>query len=150
MPRVLQVFKPLVLRIDWGNERLVPDLRQPILFLGGDRDELVPPAHMRRLHALAARSAHRDQYIVKGGTHNDTWHRGGEAYYRAFKKFIDKVQELRQVSPSLDGSTDNDTANRNGNFISNAADPVLFEKQEKASIPIMPTLFGGGSKQKKS
>ena len=52
-----------------------------MLLFKGDRDELVPTFHMIRLHELASNSAYADFYSVRGGTHNDTWERGGQAYY---------------------------------------------------------------------
>ena len=54
----------------------------------GDRDELVPPVHMRTLHNLAVLSTHRDYFSVAGGTHNDTFEVAGIEYYRRLHAFI--------------------------------------------------------------
>jgi len=51
------------------------------LVVPGDSDQLVPPAHMRKLYDLAAKSTLRQFYSVLHGTHNDTWELGGEEYY---------------------------------------------------------------------
>jgi fermentation-respiration switch protein FrsA (DUF1100 family) len=37
----------------------VPQLRVPILFISGLADELIPPAHMRRLYDLATNAKQR-------------------------------------------------------------------------------------------
>jgi fermentation-respiration switch protein FrsA (DUF1100 family) len=50
----------------------------------GDSDELVPHHHMRLLYELATGSSFRDLFIVKNGTHNDTWERAGSAYYEVY------------------------------------------------------------------
>lgn len=51
------------------------------IFFAGDSDQLVPPFHMKALYDLAIQSLHKDFFTVLGGTHNDTWERGGERYY---------------------------------------------------------------------
>jgi fermentation-respiration switch protein FrsA (DUF1100 family) len=48
MPLV-KMFKGLILRIGWHSDRRVALLSQPMLFMSGLNDELVPPAHMREL-----------------------------------------------------------------------------------------------------
>ncbi|GMH89618.1 hypothetical protein TrVE_jg9225 [Triparma verrucosa] len=81
-------LKPLVLRIGWDNEELAPQIKVPILFLSGGRDELVPPFHMKRLYELSTQSAKAVFHLVRDGTHNDTWQRGGRSYWEAFSAFV--------------------------------------------------------------
>lgn len=67
-------------------------IRRPILFLSGLRDELVPPSHMEMLYAKAA--AHNKQCLFVDfptGAHMDTWEAGGDRYWRTIKEFVDKV-----------------------------------------------------------
>ena len=78
----VRLLKDLVLRIGWNNDRLIGDLQQPIFFISGDSDQLVPPAHMSELFRLAARSAGKELWSVPGGGHNDTWEVLGLTYYR--------------------------------------------------------------------
>jgi pimeloyl-ACP methyl ester carboxylesterase len=80
MPYV-SIFKHLILRIKWDSDEKIKDLKQPILFISGDSDELVPPTHMKALYDFATKSVHRDFYSVLGGRHNDTWDVAGRAYY---------------------------------------------------------------------
>jgi len=51
-------------------------------------DELVPPAHMEKLHELAIKSAFKDFYKVPGGRHNNTFDVGGVNYYQAYRSFF--------------------------------------------------------------
>ncbi|GLE02655.1 hypothetical protein PINS_up011496 [Pythium insidiosum] len=89
---LLSYFKPLVLRINWDSETLIQSVSHPILFVAGEQDELVPPSHMRRLHELAARSSRRAVWhSVPNGTHNDTWLRGGAAYYEVLRSFLESL-----------------------------------------------------------
>ncbi|GMH75930.1 hypothetical protein TL16_g06911 [Triparma laevis f. inornata] len=97
MPLVAPL-KSLILRIGWDNELLVPQIKVPILFLSGGRDELVPPFHMKRLYELATQSEKAVFYEVKDGTHNDTWQRGGRSYWEAFGAFVTAAVGAAQVS----------------------------------------------------
>ena len=46
---------------------------------------------MRRLYQLSTSSVKAVLHVVPGGTHNDTWVRGGVKYWEAFRHFIDAV-----------------------------------------------------------
>ncbi|ETV85902.1 hypothetical protein, variant 1 [Aphanomyces astaci] len=87
----LSYVKPVVLRLDWSNEGRIPTLTHPILFVAGERDELVPHTHMQKLHALATKSIRRQWLPIPRGTHNDSWMRGGLDYFFALKRFIDSA-----------------------------------------------------------
>jgi fermentation-respiration switch protein FrsA (DUF1100 family) len=87
----LRHFKQLVLRMDWPSRTRAATVRCPLLFVSGLRDELVPPAHMRQLYELATEASFRDWLAVPKGTHNDTYYRGGEAYYRKLCRFVDRA-----------------------------------------------------------
>lgn len=56
-------------------------LKQPIMFISGDADQLVPPAHMKELYELSTESSTRDFYSISGGGHNDTFNAAGPTYY---------------------------------------------------------------------
>lgn len=87
----LRLVKPLVLRLDWNSERAIQNLPHPMLFVAGLEDELVPHSHMRTLFTLARKSARPVWYAVPNGTHNDTWLRGGDAYFDALRNFLDAL-----------------------------------------------------------
>jgi fermentation-respiration switch protein FrsA (DUF1100 family) len=49
----------------------------PILYITGDKDELVPLEMTLKLFNLSEKSVFKDLYIVKDGEHNDSWLKGG-------------------------------------------------------------------------
>nr|GMC92670.1 PHD finger protein ALFIN-LIKE 4-like isoform X1 [Ipomoea batatas] len=70
-----------------------PDkIKQPILFLSGLQDELVPPSHMEMLYARAA-ACNRQCLFVKfpTGMHMDTWLAGGDKYWRTIQQFMEQT-----------------------------------------------------------
>lgn len=87
----LSYVKPIVLRIDWNNEKAIQRVTHPILFVAGKQDELVPYHHMTTLHKLATSSKRVVWLEIPNGTHNDTWLRGGEQYFVALREFLNLV-----------------------------------------------------------
>ena len=85
-------LKALLLRIGWDSEVAIKGLKQPIMFIAGARDELVPHAHMIQLHDLATASVHLDWFLVKNGSHNDSWVQAGTEYYVRLKAFMDRLR----------------------------------------------------------
>ncbi|KAI3754159.1 hypothetical protein L1987_53937 [Smallanthus sonchifolius] len=88
-----------------------PDkIKQPILFLSGLRDQMVPPFHMEMLYAKAA--AHNKNCIFVDfptGTHMDTWLAGGDRYWNTVRTFLqqnvlEKSHHNRNDSESSDGA----------------------------------------------
>ena len=75
-----------VIRTRMDNESKIGRVDVPTLVLHGDRDAIVPLAHGRRLHELAARPA--GFHVIEGAGHNDTWLVGGEPYADAWKAFL--------------------------------------------------------------
>ena len=65
----------------------IPDVRSPVLILHGDRDDLVPADHARRLFDAAA--GPKSLYLIGGASHNDTYLVGGAPYFDALRTFID-------------------------------------------------------------
>lgn len=88
---LVKYFKALILRIGWRSDERIQNVTQPLLFISGLADELVPPSHMMQLKRLATRSKYAQVYTVADGTHNDTMFKGGIAYYRTFREFILRV-----------------------------------------------------------
>ena len=92
----LTPMKAVVLRIGWNSYRLVPTLHTPTLYLAGLQDELVPHFHMQQLYQLqkngsSSNNPHVELYVVPEGTHNETWLRGGVAYWEAIQRFLQQV-----------------------------------------------------------
>ena len=109
-------LKSILLRINWNSEEIAPKLSLPIMYISGTSDELVPKSHMSGLYEISRRLNPSTRiYNVKGGTHNDTWIRGGQDYWRKFNSFVVEVlgsangQQVHigvHVSESVDGSGD--------------------------------------------
>lgn len=78
----------------WPNINLIPKIRLPILFLSGLKDELIPPAHMRKLYGAATASTHRMLHEVAEGEHNDTFLQGGSLYYEVVSQFMSRCIAL--------------------------------------------------------
>ncbi|XP_076938853.1 alpha/beta hydrolase domain-containing protein WAV2-like isoform X1 [Bidens hawaiensis] len=78
-----------VVRSPWNTIDAIAEVKQPILFLSGLRDEMVPPFHMEMLYAKAA--AHNKKCIFVDfptGMHMDTWLAGGDHYWKTVRTFI--------------------------------------------------------------
>jgi fermentation-respiration switch protein FrsA (DUF1100 family) len=71
-------------------------VRIPILFIVGLNEEVIPPTHTNQLFNAAEYSVFKHKHFVPGGTHNDTWIKGGKDYMFSIKDFIEKVNELKQ------------------------------------------------------
>jgi hypothetical protein len=83
----LSPVKFLVLNIRWHNDEKIASLRQPMLFISGDSDELVPPVQMKKLADLATKSSKVEFFSVAAGRHNDSWEVAGSKYYQVIDVF---------------------------------------------------------------
>ncbi len=70
----------------WESASLISAVKCPILFLSGQRDELVPPSMTQRLYALATNSSKKTMELFPTGQHNTTWCCGG--YYDALVRWV--------------------------------------------------------------
>ena len=57
------------------------------MFLVAERDEIVPPEQGRQLFELAKQP--KTLYVIPGAGHNDTYPTGGEAYWKAWERFLE-------------------------------------------------------------
>ena len=67
----------------------IPELRSPLLFFHGDRDEIVDPALGRRLFDAAPEPKAFES--LAGAGHNDTVEVGGDAYFERIRSFLEEV-----------------------------------------------------------
>jgi pimeloyl-ACP methyl ester carboxylesterase len=102
---LLTPIKALVLFMKWHSYLKVQDLTMPMLFISGDADQLVPPAHMRRLYELSSRCTEKEFYSVLGGTHNDTFEVAGAEYYRRLRAFM-RMQVRARTGPEAQAHAD--------------------------------------------
>ncbi|MCP4204634.1 MAG: alpha/beta hydrolase [bacterium] len=66
-------------------------VRASVLLLHGSRDEVVPYAMAPRLLEAATSASRKALHTVAGGSHNDTWVLGGEAYWAAWAEFLNSL-----------------------------------------------------------
>ncbi len=114
----LWLLRPVV-RSPWRSLAKVSQVEAPILFISGDKDELIPPAHMYELYRTARQrkvpahlatsplvsanegeSAYQTFYPVEGGGHNTTVFVSPGDYYGVVKAFVngDRKKLLTLVS----------------------------------------------------
>ncbi|EFJ08629.1 hypothetical protein SELMODRAFT_185236 [Selaginella moellendorffii] len=79
-----------LVRSPWNTYELVSKIREPLLFLSGLRDEMVPPLHMRQLFDAARHNDKRVFVDFPTGMHMDTWLRGGDRYWRVIQLFLEQ------------------------------------------------------------
>ncbi|XP_051148597.1 alpha/beta hydrolase domain-containing protein WAV2 isoform X1 [Andrographis paniculata] len=99
-PRILN----FLVRSPWNTIDVVGEIKQPILFLSGLRDEMVPPLHMEMLYAKAA--AHNQQCTFvqfPTGMHMDTWMVSGDRYWRTIQEFFEKTVPENVDNSSREG-----------------------------------------------
>nr|GLL20698.1 protein bem46 isoform X2 [Ipomoea trifida] len=99
-----------VVRSPWNTIDVVGEIKQPILFLSGLQDEMVPPSHMEMLYAKAAARNKQCLFVeFPNGMHMDTWLAGGDRYWRTIQQFLQqtaaekKDSETKKEEPSVEG-----------------------------------------------
>lgn len=77
-------------------------VKQPILFLSGMQDEMIPPSQMQMLYAKAA--VHNRRCVFEefsNGMHMNTWLEGGDNYWRKIQHFLrEHVPEKKEDESS--------------------------------------------------
>jgi len=87
---LLGPLAPLVAGGRFASDRKIAEIRCPLLFFHGDRDEIVDLALGRRLYELAPAGNKRFE-VIRGAGHNDTTLVGGGAYFERIRSFLDQV-----------------------------------------------------------
>ncbi|XP_050382437.1 alpha/beta hydrolase domain-containing protein WAV2 isoform X1 [Argentina anserina] len=96
-PKILN----FLVRSPWSTIDVIGEVKQPILFLSGMQDEMIPPAHMQMLYAKAATHNRRCVFVeFPNGMHMDTWLSGGDHYWRTVKDFLHAHVPERQDDES--------------------------------------------------
>ncbi|CAN6478303.1 unnamed protein product [Victoria cruziana] len=95
-PKILN----FLVRSPWNTVEIVDKIKQPILFLSGLQDEMVPPVHMRMLYEKASSINSRTLFVdFPDGMHMDTWLSGAERYWRSIQLFL--VRYLPQAEEAM-------------------------------------------------
>ncbi|KAK9142234.1 hypothetical protein Syun_011634 [Stephania yunnanensis] len=102
-PRILN----FLVRSPWSTIDIVSQIKQPILFISGLQDEMVPPFHMQMLYAKAAAHNNRCQFVeFPTGMHMDTWLAGGDNYWRTIQRFLEQHVPEKKDDHSLNSAKD--------------------------------------------
>jgi uncharacterized protein len=96
MARVIFPVLPLaaLLRTRYDIVGKVRKIKTPLLVLHGERDEIVPFEHGKRVFEAAPQP--KAFHIISGASHNDTFVLGGKEYFQTLANFIESVSEHRQ------------------------------------------------------
>ncbi|XP_078444350.1 alpha/beta-Hydrolases superfamily protein isoform X3 [Wolffia australiana] len=86
-PRLLN----FLVRSPWNTIDDIGQIKQPILFLSGLQDEMVPPSHMQILYDKAAENNDCCLFVdFPSGMHMNTWLSGGDRYWRTIQLFLNR------------------------------------------------------------
>ncbi|KAJ9688049.1 hypothetical protein PVL29_014007 [Vitis rotundifolia] len=101
------IFNSLV-RSPWSTIDIVGEITQPILFLSGLQDEMVPPFQMQMLYAKAAARNRRCIFVeFPTGTHLNIWRASGPRFWKTIWLFVKQnVPEKTEIQSS---HNDNDS-----------------------------------------
>ncbi|KAI9314040.1 Alpha/Beta hydrolase protein [Dichotomocladium elegans] len=94
VPHVMPILRyvTFLCHQQWPSEVNIQRIaKTPVLFLSGQRDELIPPSHMQKLYELCSTRKPKDFVKLKAGMHNDTCIQPG--YYQAIEEFLKKRVE---------------------------------------------------------
>ena len=78
-----------LIRTEYDSLSKIKSIRSPLLILHGDRDDIVPIDHGRRLFEAA--NSPKEFYLIPGASHNDTYHVGGQPYWETWKRFLNRL-----------------------------------------------------------
>jgi fermentation-respiration switch protein FrsA (DUF1100 family) len=89
MARVVFPLLPIapLLQTRFDALEKIQKIKVPLLVLHGDRDEVVPYEHGKRVFEIAPEP--KRFFTIPGASHNDTYIVGGERYFQQLKEFID-------------------------------------------------------------
>ena len=97
--KLLGPLRSMVIKNRWNNLEQVKTVTCPILFISGDKDQLVPVEMTKRLHSACA-SQRKEVWIVAGGNHNNTFSVGGSIYVTKLQSFFWKCRSIKQSTPT--------------------------------------------------
>lgn len=81
------------LRTKYDSLSKIKDIKVPILIMHGDKDELVPIEHGKKLFEEANQP--KEFYTIPGAMHNDTHIVGGEEYFDVIRDFVNKLTKQK-------------------------------------------------------
>ncbi|NIO09631.1 MAG: alpha/beta fold hydrolase [Deltaproteobacteria bacterium] len=100
MAKIVFPFLPLgpFLKTRYDILGQIKEVRQPVLVLHGDQDDIVPFEQGRKVFEAAPEP--KEFFRIRGADHNNTFMVGGEAYFAALKGFIERTAAHSSHDPS--------------------------------------------------
>ncbi|KAI9033574.1 Alpha/Beta hydrolase protein [Phycomyces nitens] len=102
LPKLIPSVMPMLRYVtflchqQWPSESSIRHIvKTPLLFLAGEKDELIPPSHMLALYDLSETRASKDFCKFSQGMHNDTCMQPG--YFSAIREYLDR--RIREEEP---------------------------------------------------
>ncbi|PWA48501.1 hypothetical protein CTI12_AA420760 [Artemisia annua] len=96
-PKILN----FIVRSPWNTLDIVGQVKQPILFLSGQRDEMIPPLHMQILYAKAAAHNKCCTFVeFPTGMHVDTWIVDGDHSWKTVQTFLQQIFSEKKAGES--------------------------------------------------
>ncbi|POM82449.1 Alpha/beta hydrolase family protein [Cryptosporidium meleagridis] len=110
--RVYPIFKyfgfffKFIQRLKFDSISKISRVKSPILFVVGNEDEIIRPTHSVQLFMKAGSPKSLNKiYLVSGGSHNNTWIKGGMEFYLMLLQFIYNAIDYNK--PELEASSNN-------------------------------------------
>ena len=88
---LLKHLKYYVLRNHWNSLESIKKVKQPILFIYGEFDEIIDNHHMQILHKEAKSAIYKEIFMVPNGDHNMCYTRVETNYLPTIYNFIKTV-----------------------------------------------------------
>ena len=83
-------FVGIVLRARYDALSKIGNIEAPVLFLHGDKDDVVPISAGKRLFDAAREP--KQFYVIPNAGHNDRYAVGGEPYFATLARFLDRLE----------------------------------------------------------
>lgn len=92
MAKLTYPFLPIsyFARTKYDSLKKIKNVNTPVLVIHGDKDDLVPIEHGKKLYKDA--NGPKEFYTIQGANHDDTYIVGGEKYFDAIREFISKLE----------------------------------------------------------
>ena len=92
MARRAYPFLPIrpLLRTRYDSLAKIGQVEVPVMVLHGDRDSTVPIEAGRKLFEAAGEP--KEFYAIRGAEHNDTYVVGGQGYFSALRRFLERLE----------------------------------------------------------
>ncbi|KAH8585091.1 uncharacterized protein ELE39_003482 [Cryptosporidium sp. chipmunk genotype I] len=110
--RVYPIFKyfgflfKVIQRLKFDSISKISRVKSPILFVVGSDDEIIPPTHSIELYREAgSHDSLNKVYTVSGGSHNDTWVKGGMEFYLMLLQFMYNVIDFNKSEIATSSDT---------------------------------------------